>query len=71
MTIKDAIHKMEFMKNGYRKLLQQGVVEGKVLGEGIAGHWKSNTPMSEIYQAHIDACDMAIMALQKLEETES
>ena len=67
MTIKDAIHKMEFMRAGYIKLRDQNVMDGTVLGEGIKGHWKSDTPMSEIYQAHIDACEMAIEALRKWE----
>lgn len=67
MTVKDAIHKMEFMKRGYQKLLEQKVKDGTVLGEGIEGHWEANTPLTEIYQAHIDACEMAIIALKKLE----
>lgn len=69
MTVKDAIHKMEFMKRGYQKLLEQKVKDGAVLGDDIEGYWEANTPLTEIYQAHIDACDMAIIALKKLEET--
>lgn len=67
MTIKEAIDKMEFMKMGYVQLLKQSVVDGTVLGEGIKGYWKADTPMSEIYQAHVDACEMSIEALKKWE----
>lgn len=69
MTIKEAIHKMEFMKMGYQKLLEQKVKNGTVLRDDIEGYWEANTPLTEIYQAHIDACGMAIIALKKLEET--
>lgn len=67
MTIGEAIHKMEFMKAGYIQLRDQSVSEGKVLGNGIEGHWASDTPMSHIYQQHIDACEMSIEALRKWE----
>lgn len=69
MTVKEAIHKMEFMKRGYQKMLEQKVKDGAVLGDGIEGYWEANTPLTEIYQAHVDACGMAIIALKKLEET--
>ena len=67
MTIKEAIHKMEFMKLGYMRLCDQSVVDGTVLGEGIKGYWKANTPMSEIYTSHAEACQLAILALQQIE----
>lgn len=67
MTVKEAIHKMEFMKRGYQKLLEQKVKNGTVLGDGIEGYWEANTPLTEIYQACIDACEQAIIALKKLE----
>lgn len=67
MTIGEAIHKMEFMKAGYIKLRDQSVMDGTVLGEGIKGHWSSDTPMSAIYQSHIDALEMGIEALKKWE----
>jgi hypothetical protein len=67
MTIKEAIHKMEFMKLGYERLRDQSVTSGAVLGEGIKGYWAADTPMSELYQAHVDACEMSIEALKKWE----
>ena len=67
MEIKDAIHKMHFMKQGYQRLLEERVKDGSVLGYGIKGYWEASTPMTEIYQAHIDACDLAITALKKME----
>jgi len=58
---------MEFMKRGYQKLLEQKVKDGTVLRDGIEGYWEANTPLTAIYQSHIDACELAIIALKKLE----
>ena len=70
MTIGEAIHKMEFMRNGYQKLLDEGCDEGRVVGTNIEGYWKSDTPLRLVYQKHVEACDLAIIALQKMETAE-
>ena len=65
MTNQEAINKMKFMKNGYQKLIDENCAEGEVVGTDVTGTWKRNTPLTEVYQKHIDACDMAIEALEK------
>ena len=67
MTIGEAIHKMEFMRDGYRRLLAEAVRKGTILGEGVEGYWEADTPMNEIYKAHIEACQLSILALQQIE----
>jgi hypothetical protein len=70
MEIKDAIHTLTFMRNGYQKLLDEGCDRGRVVGNGVEGYWKSDTPLRLVYQKHVDACDMAIESLEMLEEIE-
>lgn len=65
MTIEEAIRLMRFMSNAYQRLIDENCEEGKAVGTGIEGTWKSNTPLTEVYQKHIDACDMAVEALEK------
>ena len=60
MEIKDAIHTLTFMRNGYQKLLDEGCDRGRVVGNGVEGYWKSDTPLRLVYQKHVDAIDMAI-----------
>ena len=65
MKIEDAIRIMRFMRNGYQKLIDEDCSEGDVVGTDVTGTWKSDTPLTEVYQKHIDACDMAIETLKK------
>lgn len=65
MKIEEAIRLMKFMRNGYQKLIDENCAEGEVVGTDVTGTWKSSTPLTEVYQKHIDACDMAIKALEK------
>lgn len=65
MRIEETIRLMKFMRNGYQKLIDENCAEGKVVGTDVTGTWKSSTPLTEVYQKHIDACDTAIEALEK------
>ena len=65
MKIEEAIRLMKFMRNGYQKLIDENCAEGKVVGTDVTGTWKSSTPLTDVYQKHIDACDTAIEALEK------
>jgi hypothetical protein len=65
MKIEEAIQKFKFMKNGYQKLIDENCSEGEVVGTDVTGTWKSDMPPTEVYQAHVDACDMAIKALDE------
>ena len=67
MTIIEALHKMEFMRDGYQKLLDENISEGILVGiEDVTGTWNTDTPLTEVYTAH-EACEMAISALYKQE----
>lgn len=65
MEIKEAIHKLKFMRDGYLKLITERVSEGTLVGTDITGTWSADTPLTEVYKAHVEACNMAISALEK------
>ena len=65
MKIEEAISKMKYMRDAYQTLIDQNCTEGNVVGTNVTGTWKSNTPLTEVYQNHINACSMAIEALEK------
>lgn len=71
MTVKDALHTLKFMRNGYQKLLDEGCDRGRVVGNGVKGYWKSDTPLRLVYQKHVDAIDMAIEYMEMLEDIET
>ena len=63
MTIEQAIHKMEFMRDGYIKLLAEKVKDGIFIGNGATGEWSADAPPLDAYKEHIEACSMAIDAM--------
>lgn len=67
MTTEQAIHKIEFMRNGYEKLLTEKVKEGFFIADGVSGEWRAEEPLEEplfdAYKEHIEACGMAIDAM--------
>ena len=67
MTIQYAIHKMEGIKKGYQKLLDEKVQEGMVVGSDVTGTWSSNTPLTDVYRTYVDVCQVAIVALKRME----
>ena len=70
MTKEEALHKLEFMRNAYQKLIDENVDEGRFVGTDIAGTWKADTSLNEAYREHVEALDMAISAMKKQEEEE-
>ena len=68
MTKEEALHKLEFMRNAYQKLIDENVDEGRFVGTDITGTWKADTPLNEVYREHVEALDMAISAIKKQEE---
>lgn len=64
MTIDEAKHKLDFMKKAYQKLIDEKVDSGKLVGDGVSGEWKAETPLDEAYKSMIDALEMAIKALE-------
>ena len=64
MEIKEAIRKLEFMRDAYQKLIDENVDEGRFVGTDITGTWKADTPLNEVYREHVEALDLAISALE-------
>lgn len=69
MTREEAIRKMEFCKNAYQKLIDEEVDNGTFVGTGVNGVWKADTPLTKAYSDMVDACDMAINALEQEPKT--
>lgn len=70
MTKEEALHKLEFMRNAYQKLIDENVDEGRFVGTDVTGTWKADTPLNEVYREHVEALDMAISAMKKQEDDE-
>ena len=70
MTKEEALHKLEFMRNAYQKLIDENVDEGRFVGTDVTGTWKADTPLNEVYREHVEALDMAISAIKKQEKIE-
>ena len=68
MTIDEAIHKMEYSKRAYQMLIDEGVQKGELVGKGIKGEWESDTPIIDAYKDMLDACDMSINALERIDK---
>ena len=64
MNNTDAIHKLEFMRDAYQKLIDENVDEGRLVGTDVTGTWKADTPLNEVYREHVEALNMAISALK-------
>jgi hypothetical protein len=69
MTVDEAKHKMDFLKKAYQKLIDEKVDSGKLIGDGVMGEWKAETPIDEAYKDMIEALDLAIKALEQTEQT--
>ena len=65
MTNEEAIKKMEFLRNAYKKLIDEGVDNGRFVGTGVEGQWKSSTPINKCNAELCEACEMAIEALEQ------
>lgn len=70
MTKEEALHKLEFMRDAYQKLIDENVDEGRFVGTDVTGTWKADTPLNKVYAEHVEALDMAISAMKKQEEEE-
>lgn len=65
MTREEAIHKMEYSKRAYQMLIDEKVQEGILVGQGINAEWSADTPIIDAYKDMLEACDMAIKALEQ------
>ena len=64
MKLSEVIHKLEFMRDAYQKLIDENVDEGRFVGTDVTGTWKTDTPLNEVYREHVEALDAAISALK-------
>ena len=69
MTREEAIHKMEYSKRAYQMLIDEKVQEGVLVGQGINGEWSADTPIIDAYKDMLEACEMAIKALEQEPKT--
>lgn len=69
IEINRAIHKLDFMRSAYQKLIDEKVNEGIFVGTDVTGTWKADTPLDDAYREHIEAITLGISALEK-QETE-
>ncbi len=65
MTDKEAMHKLEFMRNAYQKLIDEKVNFGVLVGTDVTGTWKAETPFDDACQNIIESLTLAIAALDK------
>lgn len=69
MNNTEAIHKIEFMRDAYQKLINENVDEGRLVGTDVTGTWKADTLLNEVYAEHVEALNLAISALKKQEQS--
>ena len=65
ITTEEAKHKLNFLKKAYQKLIDEKVDSGKLVGDGVRGEWKAETPLDEVYKDMIELLDLAIKALEQ------
>ena len=65
MTREEAIRKMEYSKRAYQMLIDEKVQEGVLVGQGINAEWSADTPIIDAYKDMLEACDMALKALEQ------
>ena len=63
--LEKAKHKMDFLKKAYQKLIDEKVDSGKLVGDGVMGEWKAETPIDEAYKDMIEALDLVIKVLEQ------
>ena len=68
MTIDKVIHKLDFSISAYQKLIDEHVSDGEVVGTGVRGTWKANTPLNKSYQDMIDAFQFAKDTMRKYQQ---
>lgn len=70
MTNAEAIKKLDYMRKAYQELRDTEVKSGTFSGNNgeISGEWETEENLSAVYQVSIDALEMAIYALEMMEE---
>lgn len=70
MTIEDCIHKLDFSIGAYKKLIDENVSNGEVVGTGVRGTWTASTPLNKAYSDMIEALHTAKDTMHKYQKIE-
>ncbi|MBR2551019.1 MAG: hypothetical protein IKE92_13575 [Clostridiales bacterium] len=65
MTYEEVIKKLNFLIRSYQNLIDNQVSEGEIVGPGVKGTWKADTPIIESYQNMIEALTLAKLVIKK------
>ena len=65
MTYEEVTQKLDFLIRSYRNLIDNDVIDGKVVGPGVNGTWKADTPLTKAYQDMIEACSIAKLVIKQ------
>lgn len=69
-TIDDCIHKLDFSIGAYKKLIDENVSNGEVVGTGVRGTWTASTPLNKAYSDMIEALQTAKDTMRKYQKIE-
>lgn len=64
MENREAIHKLESMRNTCQKLIDEKVKFERLVGTDVTETWNAETPFDDVCQNLIEAVTMAISALE-------
>ena len=65
MTYEEVTKKLDFLIRSYQNLIDNQVSEGEIVGPGVKGTWKADTPIIESYQNMIEALTLAKLAIKQ------
>lgn len=65
MTHEEVVKKLDFLIRSYQNLIDNQVSEGEIVGPGVKGTWKADTPIIESYQNMIEALTLAKLAIKQ------
>ena len=65
MTYEEATKKLDFLIRSYQNLIDNQVSEGEIVGPGVKGTWKADTPIIESYQNMIEALMLAKLVIKQ------
>ena len=65
MTHEEVVKKLDFLIRSYQNLIDNQVSEGEIVGPGVKGTWKADTPIIKSYQNMIEALTLAKLAIKQ------
>ena len=70
LSIDDCIHKLDFSIGAYKKLIDENVSNGEVVGTRVRGTWTASTPLNKAYSDMIEALQTAKDTMRKYQKIE-